>query len=388
MEVMIETCCGIDVHQKTIVCCILDGPLDTNKPKKLQKTFYTTSAALRKALAWLNENHVTHVFFESTGQYWMPLFNIFSDSELNLILANPQHIKNVPGRKTDMKDAEWIAQLGRCGLISPSYIPGSEVLQLRLLTRRMRGYKQRLTQIKNEIHNLLQRGNIKLTSYLSDIFSQTGLALLSLFTSGEVLTLENVKFCMKRRVKSSPEELLEAMDGKLSLEDRFLLENSMIEYRMYIELMDGLDREIKRYISQHFQEEYTLLLTIPGVSERCAATILAEIGPNIDAFQDEGHLASWAGLCPGSYESAGIKKSSHITPGNRYLKQVLTMSGLIAAHSNDIAFSSVYKRISQRGSKMKAVIACAHKLLRIIYKILQTHQTYDKTKALGLRQQF
>ena len=166
MEVMIETCCGIDVHQKSIVCCILDGPLESNKPKKIQKKFGTTTIALQNALDWLLENHVTHVFFESTGQYWVPLFNIFSDSELNLILANPQHIKNVPGRKTDMKDAEWIAQLGRCGLIEPSYIPSPEVMQLRLLTCRLRSYKQRQTQIKNEIHNLLQRANIKLTSYL------------------------------------------------------------------------------------------------------------------------------------------------------------------------------------------------------------------------------
>ena len=128
MEVMIETCCGIDVHQKSIVCCILDGPLDTNKPKKIQKTFGTTTVALQNALAWMVENHVTHVFFESTGQYWLPLFNIFSDSDLVLVLANPQHIKNVPGRKTDVKDAEWIAQLGRCGLIEPSYIPAPEVV--------------------------------------------------------------------------------------------------------------------------------------------------------------------------------------------------------------------------------------------------------------------
>ncbi len=159
MEVMIETCCGIDVHQKSIVCCILDGSLDTNKPKKLQKQFGTTTIALQNALTWLEENHVTHVFFESTGQYWVPLFNIFSNSELTLVLANPQHLKNVSGRKTDMKDAEWIAQLGRCGLIAPSYIPSSEVMQLRLLTRRLRSYKQRQTQVKNEIHNLLQRAN-------------------------------------------------------------------------------------------------------------------------------------------------------------------------------------------------------------------------------------
>ena len=268
---MIETCCGIDVHQKSIVCCILDGSLDTNKPKKVQKKFGTTTTALRNALQWLEKNHVTHVFFESTGQYWLPLFNIFSDSELNLVLANPQHIKNVPGRKTDVKNAEWIAQLGRCGLIAPSYIPSPEVMQLRLLIRRLRSYKQRQTQIKNEIHNLLQRANIKLTSYLSDIFSKTDQALLALFTAGEVLTLETVSACIKRCVKATPEELLEAMDGKLSLEDRFLLDQSMTEYRMYQALMADLDKEIQSYISHHIPQEYRLLVTIPGTD-----TILSE----------------------------------------------------------------------------------------------------------------
>lgn len=388
MEVMIERCCGIDVHQKTIVCCILDGPLDTNKPKKIQKTFGTTTPALQKALAWLEENHVTHVFFESTGQYWMPLFNIFSDSDLHLVLANPQHIKNVPGRKTDMKDAEWIAQLGRCGLITPSYIPGPKAMELRHLTRRLRSYKQRLTQVKNEIHNLLQRANIKLTSFLSDIFSKTGQALLMLFINGEKIDVQSVTSCMHRKVKASPEELVDAMTGKLSVSDRFLLDQILSELQMYQTNIELLSEEINRYILKEFPEEFKLLMSIPGISERCAATILSEIGPNVDCFESEGHLASWAGLCPGSYESAGIKKSSHITQGNPYIKQALTMSGVVVAHSNDPAFSSLYNRISLRGSKMKAVIACAHKLLRIIYKLLSTHQTYQKEKALGLRQQF
>ena len=245
---MIETCCGIDVHQKSIVCCILDGPLDTNKPKKIQKKFGTTTVALHNALDWLVENHVTHVFFESTGQYWLPLFNIFSDSDLVLVLANPQHIKNVPGRKTDMKDAEWIAQLGLCGLIEPA----PEVVQLRLLTRRMRSYKQRQTQVKNEIHNLLQRANIKLTSYLSDIFSKTGRSLLKLFINGETINVESVIPCIQKRVKASPEELVEAMEGKLSLEDRFLLDQSLEEYQMYQELIEKLTDEIQHYIEKEF----------------------------------------------------------------------------------------------------------------------------------------
>ena len=234
---MIETCCGIDVHQKSIVCCILDGPLDTNKPKKIQKKFGTTTVALHNALAWILENHVTHVFFESTGQYWLPLFNIFSDSDLVLVLANPQHIKNVPGR---------------CGLIEASYIPASEVMQLRLLTRRMRSYKQRQTQVKNKIHNLLQRANIKLTSYLSDIFSKTGQALLKLFIDGETINVESVIPCIQKRVKASPEELVEAMEGKLSLEDRFLLDQSLEECQMYQELIEKLTDEIQHYIEKEF----------------------------------------------------------------------------------------------------------------------------------------
>lgn len=299
MEVMIETWCGIDIHQKSIVWWILAGPLDSNKSKKIQKKFGTTTVALHNALDWVVENHVTHVFFESTWQYWLPLFNIFSDSDLVLVLANPQHIKNVPGRNTDMKDAEWIAQLGRCGLIEPSYIPAPEVVQLRLLTRKLRSYKQRQTQVKNEIHNLLQRANIKLTSYLSDIFSKTGQALLKLFIDGETINVASVIPCIQKRVKASPEELVEAMEGKLSLEDRFLLDQSLEECQMYQELIEKLTDEIQHYI------------------ENCATTILAEIGPTVTAFPSDAHLASWAGLCPGSYESAGIKKSSHITQGNR-----------------------------------------------------------------------
>lgn len=386
MEAMVETCCGIDVHQKSIVCCILDGPLDTNKPKKFQKSFGTTTRSLQGALDWMLDHGVTHVFLESTGQYWIPVFNIFSESSLEFALAHPQRVKNVPGRKTDMKDAEWLAQLGRCGLIESSYLPTPEVMELRLLTRRYRSYKESLTQIKNEIHNLLQRSNIKLTSFLSDIFSKTGQALLELFINGEVIDEESVRACMHGRIKAQAIDLVEAMNGKLSSEDCFLMSQSLIQYRMIQSLIEDLDKHIKSYINKHFPEEYQLLMTVPGVSENAAAVILAEIGPDVDAFPTDGHLASWAGLSPGSHESAGIKKSSRITQGNKYLKHALTISGMIAGHSKDPAFSSLYNRVSQRGSKMKAVIACAHKILRIVYKLLETHQTYEAVKALGMRQ--
>lgn len=387
MEIMVETCCGIDVHQKTIVCCILDGPLDTNRPKKYEKIFGTRTHELRQALEWLTGHQVTNVFMESTGQYWLPIFNIFSEAPFHITLANPQHIKNVPGRKTDTKDAEWIAQLGRCGLIQASYIPDLEVMELRLMTRRRQSYMQKRTQSKNELHNVLQRSNIKLTGYLSDIFSKTGQALLRLFIDGEVLSLERIEACKHGRVKASAQDLLTAMDGKLSQINRRLLEDSLDEYHFYSRKIDRIEEDIERYILEHFPKEYALLMEIPGVKQQSAAVILGEIGPNVEAFRTVGHLASWAGVSPGSNESAGRKKSSHTTQGNKYLKTALFSSGGMAGRSKDPAFSSLYNRISSRGSKMKAVVACGHKLLRIIYKVLSDRIHYDKEKALGLRQQ-
>lgn len=387
MEVMVETCCGIDVHQKTIVCCILDGPLDTNRPKKYEKTFGTRTHELRQALAWLNEHHVTDVFIESTGQYWLPVFNIFSEGAFHIILANPQHIKNVPGRKTDTKDAEWIAQLGRCGLIQASYIPDLTVMELRLMTRRRQSYMQKRTQSKNELHNILQRANIKLTSYLSDIFSKTGQALLRLFIDGEVVSLERIEACRHGRVKATAQDLLTAMDGKLSPINRRLLDDSLEEYRFYSKKINQIEEDIENYVLEHFPEEYELLMELPGVKKQSAAVILGEIGPNVEAFKTVGHLASWAGVSPGSNESAGRQKSSHTTQGNKYLKTTLISSGGLAGRSKDPAFSSLYDRISTRGSKMKAVVACGHKLLRIIYKVLSERVHYDMEKALGLRQQ-
>ncbi len=387
MEVMVEKCCGIDVHQKTIVCCILDGPLETNRPKKIQRTFGTRTCELREALAWLNTHRVTHVFMESTGQYWLPVFNIFSEADFDIVLANPQRIKNVPGRKTDMKDAEWIAQLGRCGLIQNSYIPAPEVMALRMMTRRRLSYTQKRTQAKNELHNILQRANIKLTGYLSDIFSKSGQALLQLFIHGEVLTIENVSDCLHGLVKATPEDILAAMDGKLGAVDRQLLEDSLDEYRFYTTKIAQLEHAIEQYISEHFPDTYALLMEIPGIKQHSAAVILGEIGPNVEAFQTVGHLSSWAGVSPGSNESAGKSSHSRTTRGNKYLRIALLTSGGTAGRSRDAAFSALYHRMVARGSKMKAVVACGHKLLRIIYKILSERVHYDTKKALGLRQQ-
>lgn len=388
MEVMVETCCGIDVHQKSITCCILDSPLDTAKPKKVFRTFGTRTFELREALSWMIDLGVTNLFMESTGQYWVPVFNIFSDSDIQQTLCNAEYVKNVPGRKTDVKDAEWLAQLGRVGLLRSSYIPTPEVGQLRLLTRQRKAYGQKLTQAKNELHNILQQGNIKLTSFLTDIYGTTGLRLIELFVNGEVLTLERVETCRYGRVKASAEDLLLAMDGKLTSMDRFLLGEALQEFHFYTKKIKLMHQEIKKYTLFHFPLEYELLQTIPGISEATAAVILGEIGPNVEAFESAGHLASWAGLSPGSYENAGKRHSSRTTRGNKYLKSALVSSGGTAGNSKDRAFSFKYHTILQRtGKKLLARVACGHKLIRVIYKVLDEKVKYDIEKALGLRQQ-
>lgn len=387
MEVMVKTCCGIDVHQKTIVCCILDGPFETNRPKKIHKTFGTTTQELRKAQEWLLDYQVTHVFMESTGQYWVPVYNILHHDNLELILANPAHIKNVPGRKTDTNDAEWLAQLGRFGLIRASFLPCSESLELRLLTRKRTSINQKLTQCKNEIHNILQRANIKLTTYLSDVFGKSGQALLNLFINGEVVDLSSVKRCIHGKVIATPEDILKALDGKMSRVDCRILDLSLKEYNLFVEEIEILNKLIEEFILENFPKEYDLLLAIPGLSKYGAAVILAEIGPNVETFKTSAQLASWAGVAPGSYESAGVKYGSRITHGNKYLKRILVLCGGIAGRSNDLVFSSLYNRISNRGSKMKAIVACAHKLLRIIYKILSCKVNYNIGEASTLQPQ-
>lgn len=242
-------------------------------------------------------------------------------------------------------------------------------MELRLMTRRRQSYTQKRTQSKNELHNILQRYNIKLTGYLSNIFGKTDQALLQLFINGEVLTLESVGACLNGKVKASPEDILQAMDGKISSTDRRLLDDSLDEYQFYTQKILKIEQDFEQYIIAHFPLEYELLQSIPGVKQHSAAIILAEIGPNIEAFRTVNHLASWAGLSPGSYESAGKKKASRVTRGNNYLKSALITSGRMADRSRDTAFSLLYHRVSNREIKMKAVVAYGHKLLRIIYKI-------------------
>lgn len=386
MEVVVERCCGLDVHQKTVVACTLVGNLSTNRPKKLIKTFGTRTFELQELASWLHEQEISTVMMESTRQYWCPIWNVLEKEGFKLILANPQRIKGIPGRKTDQKDAEWIAQLGRVGLVPQSYVPPTAIQELRSLTRTRTHLIAERTQHKNRIHNILQQGNIKLTGFLSDIYGKTGRKLVDLLLSGEKIEEENILECLHSRVKASSKDIVESLKGTLTKAHRF-------EMQIHFDIIDCLEEQITELSKEiririaPYQEIIDELIKIPGVKESCVEVILSEIGPDISAFQTQSHLASWAGLCPGSYESGGVRKKAHIGRGNKYLRTALYHAGRAAAHSGSPVFSEFYHRIASRGSKQKAVIATAHKILRVIYRTLESTNKKSYCDGLGLTSQ-
>lgn len=379
VEVKLNVCAGLDVHAKTVVACVLTGSLDSLRAKKEIRTFGTRTFELRQLGEWLAEKKVEKVIMESTGQYWCPIWNVLESFELALSLANPQRIKGIPGRKTDQKDAEWIAQLGRLGLVASSYIPSREIQELRSLTRTRKSYINERTQHRNRVQNVLQHANIKLADFLTDIFNGSGKRCLELLLTGEKITEELVRRTISKRCKHSPADITESMDGTISKTQRILLDSHLRSLERIDEEIHVLNEAIEE-ITSEYAEIMDALQTIPGVKKTGAEIILAEIGPNVEQFSTVKQLASWAGLCPGSYESGGVRKSAHIRPGNKYLKTILYQCGGAAGRSNHPKFSEFYNRISMRGSKKKAIIACAHKILRIVYKILseQTNRVPKK----------
>lgn len=309
MDAILERCAGIDVHQDNLVVCFLQGRLD-RKPKAVLETFGTTTNELLRLQEWLQERECTQVAMESTGVYWKPVWNILEDT-CTITLANPTRIKNMPGKKTDYSDAEWIARLHRCGLIQPSFVPNLDIRDLRDLTRYRRKLKQHITQEKNRIHKILQDANVKLTSFVTDLFGVSGRALLDSIIQGEVLDEHQVRSMVRTQLKRKVPELIQALNGRLRSHHRKMLRRHL-EHITYLEHeIEELEQEIDRLCAP-YQAEIELLDTIPGIASDAAASILAEVGPDMSHFPSEGHLASWTGVCPANHESNGKKKVKKI----------------------------------------------------------------------------
>jgi transposase len=305
MEAMLTHCAGLDVHQATVVACALVGDLDV-KPTQIVKTFGTTTNELLQLREWLASHQITHVAMESTGVYWVPVWNVL-EGHFHQILGNAFLIKNVPGRKTDVKDAVWIAQLLRCGLIPASFVPPEAFRELRLHSRYRHKLTTAATAEKNRIQKTLETANIKLATFLTDVFGKSGRDLLQSLINGEVLDLQQVRDLVHTRVKAKAPELVQALNGNVKKYHRDMIRLHLEHLTFLEQRIAALDVRINTLL-EPYQEQIELLDSIPGIDKLAAATIFAEIGPDPSIFPTDRHLSSWAGVCPGNNESAGKKK--------------------------------------------------------------------------------
>lgn len=377
MDTIHASCAGLDVHQASIAACrrrLLAG----GKYEREVRTFGTMTPDLLDLADWLAEWGVSHVAMESTGVYWKPVFNIL-ESQFEIILANAVHIKQVPGRKTDVKDCEWIAQLLQHGLIMASFIPPLPIRELRDLVRHRCKLVHERQAVINRIHKVLQDANIKLTSVASDIMGASGRRMIAAIIDGET-NAEVLAELSKASLRNKIPELRRALQGKLTGHHRFLLD----ELRRQMDfLSDQVDRVSARIEAETlpFQKELDLLITIPGIQLRAAQNLLAEIGANMNQFPSASHLASWAGMCPGNNRSANKRKTGKTPGGNRWLRAFLTEAAWAATRSKKSYYRALYQRLVGRRGKKRALVAVAHAILVAIYHILKTGTAHQDLGA-------
>ena len=375
MNPILSRCCGLDVHKSKVTACMLVGDLN-EQPQKEIREFGTMTKDIHELAKWLKANGVKDVAMESTGVYWKPIFNILECEYVDVVLANAQHIKNVPGRKTDIKDAQWIAELFRNGLISASFIPPKDIRELRDLNRTRRKLVEEKTRIKNRIEKVLQDSNIKLSSVISDIFGKSGWEMITKLPEKNRFTEEEILQMAKGQLKKKVAKIQDALEGNLSESNKLLLELHL-EHVIFLEdQIARIDAEIDRKM-EFFRKEGELLQTIPGVNKVSSSAIIAEIGPDMSRFPDEKHLSSWAAICPGNNESAGKKKSGRTRRGNNYLKGILTECAWAASKTKDTFYSAYYHRMVRKKGKNRALVALAHKMLTDIYRVLKSGMPYE-----------
>ena len=377
MEAIVERCAGLDVHQATVVACVNCGAA-CSKPSKQIRTFGTTLPELEELRDWLHGNGCTVVAMESTGIYWTPVYAVL-EGHFELVVGNAQHIKNVPGRKTDVKDCDWISDLTRHGLIAKSFVPPRPIRELRDLTR----YRCKLVQAssaeRNRLLKLLESANIKLASVASDVFGVSGWAMLQALVEGRQAPAEMAQLA-RRRMRHKLTELERALHGRLEPHHRILLALQMRRIEALeadVAALDSLLQE--RLVPYHRQ--MCLLKQIPGVDWVIAATIIAEIGADMTVFASSAHLASWATMCPGSYESAGKQRRGKTRKGNVHLKTALVMAANAAGRSKGTYLGDKYRRLKVRLGALRAGVAIGHKILLSAYRMLSDGSDYKELGA-------
>lgn len=334
------------------------------------RTFTTTTAGILELVDWLGQSGCRHVAMESTGVYWKPVFNLVEGVCQEVLLVNAQHIKQVPGRKTDVKDAEWIADLYAHGLLKGSFIPPAPIRDLRELTRyRVKLVQQRADQ-SNRIQKLLEGANIKLASFVTDILGVSGRQMLTALADGET-DVDKLAEMSHGRMRNKIPQLREGLRGWLNATQRWLLNEQLRHVTDLDRRIDRLNEKIEE-LCRPFLPQMERLMEIPGVSQRLAEIVVSEIGVDMSRFADDRHLASWAGMCPGQDESAGKQRSGKRRKGNQWLRRALTEGGWAASHTKDNYLASQYRNLARRRGRKRACIAVGHSILRIAYHLLES----------------
>jgi transposase len=385
MEDILACCCGLDIHKESIVACILKGPIEEKlKPRSEIREFGTQLKDLHELRKWLKGNDCHYVAMESTGIYWQPVYSILETSlsdEMHLLVVNARHMRNVPGKKTDMRDAEWIATLLRAGLLKGSFVPKRDIRDLRQYTRYRKSLVRDITSQKNRIEKLLQSNGFRLSSFLSNIFGSSGMAILQQLVKVGYITNESVDEALKAKARLRAKDILSNLNGILSVPQRKLLKLQLEHLADLKANLEEIEEEIRNDFSQ-FQGQIDLLDSIPGIDTTAAFSILAEIGTNMSAFPTAQHICSWAGLAPGNFQSAGKSKKQRVVQGNNYLKTMLCEVAWVIVNHKKLYLSGWYWRLKQRTGSKKAVVALARKILVIIYTMLKTNEPYNEERFL------
>ena len=378
MDVMFERVAGLDVHKAVVVATV--RLVSGGQVARECRSFETTTSGLLELLGWLTASGCTHVAMEATGVYWKPVWHILCDGDFALILANAGHIKNVPGRKTDVNDATWIADLLACGLIKASFVPEPQIQELRALQRARKQLTREQTRHTQRIQKTLEEANIKLDTVISDIMGVSGRKMIEAMIEG-VRNPARLAALADRRLKATPKQLYDALHGRLTEHHRFML-------KLYLSQYDALDKAITEIARQTdaaiermdaevaagtagFRSRINLLSTMPGVSALSATSILAETGTDMSRFATAGHFVAWAGLAPGQNESAGKKKSSRLRKGAPWLKTMLVQCAWAAVKKKDSYYRAQFNRLKTRGGAKKAICAVAAAMLTAIYHMLK-----------------
>jgi transposase len=379
MDVLYPRCAALDVHKRTVVAgrrIRLEGAPEQSEQYE-GRTFQTMTTDILAMVDWLHEAGVTHVAMESTGEYWKPVYNLL-EGEFELLVVNAHHVKNVPGRKTDAKDAEWLSDLLQHGLLSASFIPPPEQRDLRELVRHRSSFVRERVNITNRIQGLLENANIKLASVATDVLGKSGRDMLDRIVAGEEDAVALAGLA-RGTLRKKTDQLEQALTGRVKPHQRVILH----ELLRQIDSLNASIVEIEAQIAQYclpFEEAVRRADTITGISERTAQAIISEIGADMSRFPSSGHLSAWAGVAPGNNESAGKRLSGRTRQGNKSLKRVLTEAAWAASRTRDTYLSALYRRIAARRGKKRAIMAVARTILVALYHMLKRGEDY---KELG-----